>query len=99
MPPNPTTDEFELEMKHLIVEALLLKDVTPAQIDSAAPLFVGGLGLDSIDALELAMTIGKRYGVKFSSDDKANHETFSCVRNLAAYVASMRLSALQAAAS
>jgi len=78
-------------MKQLIVEALVLKDVQAAQIDSAAPLFVHGLGLDSIDALELAMAIGKRYGVKFSADDKANQETFACVRNLAAYVARMRL--------
>ena len=65
------TDAFELEIKQLIVESLLLEDVRPAEIDSTAPLFVTGLGLDSIDALELAMAIGKRYGVRFSASDAA----------------------------
>ena len=83
-------DQFELEIKHLIVDALMLNDVKPEQVNSVAPLFGGGLGLDSIDALELAMAIGKRYQVKFSSSDVANKETFACVRNLAAYVAKMR---------
>ena len=86
-------EQFELEIKHLIVDALMLNDVRPEQVDSAAPLFGAGgagLGLDSIDALELAMAIGKRYDVKFSSDDGANRETFACVRNLAAYVTKMR---------
>ena len=83
-------ETFELEIKHLIVNALMLNDVKAEQVDSVAPLFGAGLGLDSIDALELAMAIGKRYQVKFNSDDAANRETFNCVRNLAAYVAKMR---------
>ena len=83
-------DTFELEIKHLLVEALMLNDVKPEQVNSTAPLFGTGLGLDSIDALELAIAIGKKYQVKFSSDDNANRETFSCVRNLAAYVWKMR---------
>jgi acyl carrier protein len=87
-------DSFELEIKHLIVDALMLKTVKAEQVDSMAPLFGGtGLGLDSIDALELAMAIGKRYQVKFSSDDRANRETFACVRSLATYVAGMRTDA------
>src|ERR1700676_5506793 len=88
--PRPASPAFELEIKHLIVDALMLKDQGPEDIDSTAPLFVEGLGLDSIDALELAMAIGKRYGVKFSASDAANKETFACVRNLAAYVEKMR---------
>lgn len=88
--PEQHTDAFELEIKQLIVESLLLEDVRPAELDSTAPLFVTGLGLDSIDALELAMAIGKRYGVRFSASDAANKETFACVRNLAAYIAKMR---------
>ena len=83
-------DTFELEIKELIVNALMLNDIKPEQVDSTAPLFGAGLGLDSIDALELAMAIGKRYQVKFNSDDRANRETFGSVRNLAAYVAKMR---------
>ena len=100
MSQSQTNEELELELKHLIVDALMLKDVQAAQIDSGAPLFIQGLGLDSIDALELAMAIGKKYGVKFSSDDKSNQETFSCVRSLAAYVAKAKAAAaLQKVAS
>ncbi len=90
-------EPFELEIKHLIVEALMLTDVKPERMDSAAPLFAGGLGLDSIDALELAMAIGKRYQVKFSSSDSANRETFTSVRSLAAYVSKMRPAAPETA--
>ncbi len=85
--PNPATPAFELEMKKLIVEALMLTDVKAEEIDSAAPLFGTGLGLDSIDALELAIAIGKRYRVKFSSDDNSNRDTFRSVQALAEYVA------------
>ena len=79
-------DTLELELKQLIVEALMLKDVTAGEIDSEAPLMVEGLGLDSIDALELAMAIGKRYGVKFRSDEAQNRLAFSSVRALAGYI-------------
>jgi acyl carrier protein len=77
---------LELELKHLIVEVLILKDVRPSDIDSDAPLLVEGLGLDSIDALELAMAISKRYGVKFSSEQALNRGVFTSVRTLAAFV-------------
>ena len=86
-PTSQASPAFELEIKHLIVDSLMLTDQRPEEIDSTALLFVEGLGLDSIDALELAMAIGKRYGVKFSSDDAANRQTFATVRSLAAYVA------------
>src|SRR5271154_5547894 len=79
-------DTLELELKHLIVDALMLKDVTAGEIDSEAPLMVEGLGLDSIDALELAMSIGKRYGVKFRTDEAQNRAAFGSVRALAAFV-------------
>ena len=78
---------LEQQLKELIVECLMLDDVLPAQIESSAPLFVEGLGLDSIDALELAMAIERRFGVKFSADDDRNREIFGSVKNLAAYVA------------
>jgi acyl carrier protein len=90
IPSQHASPAFELEIKHLIVDSLQLRDQRPEDIDSTAPLFVAGLGLDSIDALELAMAIGKRYGVKFSSDDAINRQTFTNVRSLAAYVAGMR---------
>jgi acyl carrier protein len=78
---------LEHELKELIVESLMLEDVKPAEIESSAPLFVEGLGLDSIDALELAMAIEKRFGVKFQPDDDRNREIFSSVRSLAQYIA------------
>ena len=82
--------ELETEIKELIIESLMLDDVKVADIDSAAPLFVEGLGLDSIDALELAMAIDKRFGVRIRADDDANKQIFANVKNLAAYVASTR---------
>jgi acyl carrier protein len=78
---------IEAELKSLIVEVLMLEDVTPAGIDSEAPIFGEGLGLDSIDALELALAINKRYGVRIKSDDERNREIFRSVRNLASFIA------------
>ena len=79
--------ELEQELKELIVEALMLDDVTPNQIDSSAPLFGEGLGLDSIDALELSIAIDRKYGVKLRADDPNNRTIFGSVRSLAAHVA------------
>ena len=66
------TTVLEREVAELIVEALNLEDVKPAEIDPEAALFREGLGLDSIDALELALAISKKYGFKLQSDDKQN---------------------------
>jgi acyl carrier protein len=82
--------ELEQQVKELIVEALMLDDVRPENIDAEAPLFVTGLGLDSIDALELAMAVDKKFGVRIRADDDQNKHIFSSVRNLAAYVAQHR---------
>ena len=54
--------ELELEIKQLIIDTLMLEDIKPEDIDSAEPLFVEGLGLDSIDALELGVALQKKYG-------------------------------------
>jgi acyl carrier protein len=80
-------EALEQELKQLIVECLMLDDVVATEIESGAPLFTSGLGLDSIDALELAMAIERRFGVKFTPDDERNREIFANVKNLAAYVA------------
>jgi len=82
--------ELEQQVKELIVEALMLDDVRPENIDAEAPLFVTGLGLDSIDALELAMAVDKKFGVRIRADDDQNKHIFSSVRNLTAYVAQHR---------
>ena len=79
--------DLETEIKELIIESLMLDDVKVEGIDSDAPLFVDGLGLDSIDALELAMAIDKKFGVRIRADDEQNRQIFSSVKNLAAYVA------------
>lgn len=82
--------DIEAELKSLIVEVLMLEDVTPDDIDSEAAIFGEGLGLDSIDALELALAINKRYGVRIKSDDERNREIFRSVRNLAKFIESER---------
>jgi acyl carrier protein len=84
-------DSLELEIKELIIEALVLEDLTPGEIEPEAALFVEGLGLDSIDALELAMALEERYGVKIGDDPEANQQIFGSVRNLAAFVDENRL--------
>lgn len=82
----PTPESLELELKQLIIEALALEDVTPENIESNAALFVEGLGLDSIDALELAMALEERYGVRIGDDPELNRQIFASVSNLAAFV-------------
>ncbi|MFW5921613.1 MAG: phosphopantetheine-binding protein [Polyangiales bacterium] len=83
-------ERLEQELKQLIVDALMLDDVTPDQIDSEAPLFVEGLALDSIDALELAIAIDRKYGVKINAEDEGTREIFRSVRSLATHVAEHR---------
>lgn len=85
-----TLDKLEAEIKELIVEALVLEDLNPADIVSEEPLFVEGLGLDSIDALEIAVVLEQRYGVTLDDDADANRERFASVRSLAQFVAAGR---------
>ncbi len=80
------TESLEDRLKQLIVEALALEDVTPEEIDTDAPLFVEGLGLDSIDALELALAIHEKFGVKTSAEDERNREIFYSVKSLADFI-------------
>ena len=83
-------EELESELKNLIVDVLALKDVRPSEIDSQAPLLVEGLGLDSIDILEIAMMVSKRYGFALRSDDENNTRIFSSLRHLAQHIAEHR---------
>ena len=85
------TTVLEKEVAQLIVEALNLEEVKPEEIDPEAPLFREGLGLDSIDALELALAISKKYGFKLQSDDKQNSEIFRSLRALAQHVEKNRV--------
>ena len=83
-------NDLEQEIKQLIVSVLKLEGLDPASIDSVEPLFVDGLGLDSIDALELGVAIRKKFGVTFdkAGDDVKRH--FKNVRNLADFIRSQR---------
>lgn len=81
------SDPLRQQVKTLIVEALLLEEVRPEDIADDAPLFGEGLGLDSIDALELAIAIDRRFGVKIEAEDERNREIFRSVANLATHIA------------
>lgn len=78
--------ELEKEVAELIVESLNLEDVSPDEINPEAALFREGLGLDSIDALELSMAISQKYGFKIQSDSKENSEIFASLRALTQHV-------------
>lgn len=91
---NPAGDPLqpnalEAELAELLVKALNL-EVAPAAIDPAAPLYGDGLGLDSIDILEVALEVSHRYGFELRSDDENNVRIFSSLRSLAAHVAANR---------
>lgn len=77
------------EVAELIVSALNL-DMGPEEIKADAPLFGDGLGLDSIDVLEIALVISKKYGFQLKSDNEDNIRIFSSLRALATYIASQR---------
>lgn len=80
-------EQLELELKQLLIGALALEDVSPQDIDSSAPLFGAGLGLDSIDALELVMALQRKYGFKAAETPEFNRETLASVNALADFVA------------
>ncbi|MGE0797338.1 MAG: phosphopantetheine-binding protein [Lautropia sp.] len=80
---------LEREVAQLIVEALNL-EITAAEIDPQAPLFGDGLGLDSIDILEVALVVSKRYGFQLRSDDDDNTRIFQSLRSLCQHIAQNR---------
>lgn len=79
-------EQLERELKQLIVSSLMLEDVTADEIEPEAALFGDGLGLDSIDALELAMAVERRFGVKIQPSDDDGPKIFASVRALAAHI-------------
>ncbi|MEJ2106872.1 MAG: phosphopantetheine-binding protein [Acidiferrobacteraceae bacterium] len=81
---------LELEVANLIIDTLNLEGVTADSIDPDSPLFNEGLGLDSIDALEIALVISQRYGFRLKADDKNNSRIFSSLRALASHIDSNR---------
>ncbi|MFO0597183.1 MAG: phosphopantetheine-binding protein [Myxococcaceae bacterium] len=81
---------LEQEIAQFIIDTLNLEDVAVTDIDPAAPLFVKGLGLDSIDALELGVGLQKKYGIKLSADAAETRKHFASVQALAALVTNHR---------
>ena len=88
---STTQSPAERELAELIVSALNLEGVAPADIDPQAPLFKTGLARDSIDALELALEISKRSGFQLRSDDENNMRIFSSLRSLAGHIEQHRV--------
>lgn len=79
-------EQLQTELKELIIEALNLEDITVNDIETDAPLFGDGLGLDSIDALELGLAIKKKYNIVIDADDTNTRDHFASVANLAGYI-------------
>jgi acyl carrier protein len=92
-------ESIENRLKRLIVEALMLDDVVPEEIEDEAPLFVEGLGLDSIDALELALAVHKEFGVRTSAEDERNREIFFSVKSLSEFIRAEQANPTAATAS
>ncbi|MFC4699980.1 phosphopantetheine-binding protein [Glaciecola siphonariae] len=83
-----THSPAELKMATLLVEALNLEDMEPNEIDPNEDLFGDGLGLDSIDALEISLAISQEYGVQMKAEDEATREAFKNLASLTAFVES-----------
>jgi len=79
---------LEQELKQLIIDALDLEDITADDIETEAPLFIEGLALDSIDALELGLALQKKYGIKLEADSESTKKHFASVKTLAELVES-----------
>ncbi len=79
-------DQLAAQIKAIIVETLALEDVEPASIETGAPLFGEGLGLDSIDALELALAFHKQFGVRTQENDDNNREYYHSVGSLVKFI-------------
>lgn len=83
--------DLELEVKRLIVSALKLEDLRPEEIDSEESLFADGLGLDSIDALEIGVALRQSFGIKLEAATEEVKAHFANVRSLARFIAAQRV--------
>ncbi|MGO9424599.1 MAG: phosphopantetheine-binding protein [Steroidobacteraceae bacterium] len=86
---TPADIDLQREIAALLVQALNL-EVAPQDIDPEAPLYGEGLGLDSIDILEVALIVSKQYGVQLRADSQENQQIFRSLRHLAEYIAVQR---------
>lgn len=79
-------ENLEIELKKIIIDTLNLEDISPQDIDTHAPLFGDGLGLDSIDALELGLAIKKKYGISLSAENEEIRQHFFSIASLAQFI-------------
>lgn len=86
---GPVDAALELELTELVIQSLNL-EFTVAEVDPAGPIYGEGLGLDSIDILEIALVVSKKYGFQLRSDDERNVQIFGSLRSLAQHVAANR---------
>ncbi|HEC52182.1 hypothetical protein LCGC14_0179650 [marine sediment metagenome] len=86
------TQNLSLELKRMIIETLELEDITPDDIEPDAPLFGEGLGLDSIDALEIGLALQKHYGIKLDAEAEETRQHFTSLNALQALVEQRRVS-------
>lgn len=86
-PGVPTPQVSARDLATLVVEGLNLEDVDPNEVDLLAPLFGGGLDLDSLDVLEISLIVQQRYGVKLKADDPNNEAIFASLQSLADHIA------------
>lgn len=82
-----TQENLELEVARMIIDCLSLEDISAEEINPEEALFNEGLGLDSIDALELSVSLSKKYGIELRNNDTNNKEIFSSLRSLSTYIA------------
>ena len=85
------TQDLSLELKRMIIETLELEDITPDDIEPDAPLFGEGLGLDSIDALEIGLALQKQYGIKLDAEAEETRQHFTSLNALQALVEECRV--------
>lgn len=83
-------ESLENEIKQLVIETLELEDISVDDIESSEPLFIDGLGLDSIDALELGVALQIRYLIEFQTDAEDNKKHFATIKSLAIFVNDQR---------
>jgi acyl carrier protein len=84
------SDDLISQLKIMLIEGLLLEDIMPENISPDDALFSGGLGLDSIDALEIGVMLDRQFGIKIKSSDERNNQIFVSLRTLAEFVAANR---------
>jgi acyl carrier protein len=85
------SDDLISQLKLMLIDGLRLEDISPEELSEDEPLFGSGLGLDSIDALEIGVMLDRTFGIKLTSGDERNKQIFVSLRSLAEFVAENRI--------